>query len=173
MQRRVLSRFQFRIVSRPTALIMTSDLVCQPLQRLARRAMDAAHLALSESWRLTDLPNDHIGTAHLHSCWPLQTKRGLHMKKIIIVTAALGLMCSSAFAQNQTGPAAQSNNMQKPGMEKGSMDRGAMDRGTTGMSNGSMSRDGTSNGGMVQPDASGQGGSGPGSDQGGTRTKTR
>jgi len=95
------------------------------------------------------------------------------MKKIVIVTAALGLMCSSAYAQNQTGPAPQSNNMQKPGMEKGSMDRGGMERGTTGMSNESMSRDRTGSGGMVQPDASGQGGSGPGSDQGGTRTRTK
>ncbi|MCP3408384.1 hypothetical protein [Bradyrhizobium sp. CCGB01] len=85
------------------------------------------------------------------------------MKKLIIAAAAAGLMCGSAFAQNQTGPAPQSDNMQKPGMNK--MDRGSA--GTTG-----MSKDGMSKGGMVKPDASGQGGSGPGSDQGGTKTRS-
>jgi hypothetical protein len=39
-----------------------------------------------------------------------------------------------------------------------------MTKGTTGMSN-----DGMAKGRMVKPDASGQGGSGPGSDQGGTK----
>lgn len=73
------------------------------------------------------------------------------MKKIMIAAAALGLMCGSAFAQNQTGPAPQSNNMQKPGMKN--TDKGSMNHGTTGMSN-----DGMSKGGMVRPDASGQGG---------------
>ncbi|WP_440640204.1 hypothetical protein ACSHT2_02290 [Bradyrhizobium sp. PUT101] len=86
------------------------------------------------------------------------------MKKIMIATAALGLMCGSAFAQNQTGPAPQSNNMQKPGMN--STDKGSMNHGTTGMSS-----DGMSKGGVVRPDASGQGGSGPGS-EGGTKTRS-
>jgi pentapeptide MXKDX repeat protein len=85
------------------------------------------------------------------------------MKKFIIATAALGLMCGSAFAQTQTGPAAQSDNMQKPGMTN--TDKGTMTKGTTG-----MSHDGMSKGGMVKPDASGQGG--PGSDQGGTKTRS-
>jgi pentapeptide MXKDX repeat protein len=69
------------------------------------------------------------------------------MKKILIATA-LTLMCSSAFAQTGTGPAPQSDNMQKPGMnnmDKGSMDRNSMDKGsmskdTTGM-NGGMQKD--------------------------------
>jgi pentapeptide MXKDX repeat protein len=87
------------------------------------------------------------------------------MKKLIIATAALGLMCGSAFAQTQTGPAAQSDNMQKPGTTNSN--KGTMTKGTTG-----MSRDGMNKGGMVQPDASGQGGSGPGSDQGGTKTRS-
>ena len=82
------------------------------------------------------------------------------MKKIIVATAAL-MMCGSAFAQNSTGPAPQSNNMDKPGMEK-NVGKGSMNKGTTGMSTG----------GMTKPDASGQGGAGPGSDQGGTRTRT-
>jgi hypothetical protein len=91
------------------------------------------------------------------------------MKKIMIATAALALMCGSASAQN-TGPAPQSDNMQKPGMqnEQGSMTRGTTGTtGTAGMTNGT---NGMVRGG-VQPDASGQGGSGPGSDQGGTRTR--
>jgi hypothetical protein len=87
------------------------------------------------------------------------------MKKFIIATAALGLMCGSAFAQNQTGPAAQTDNIQKPGMTN--TDRGTTSSGTTGMSHDGMSKSGT-----VRPDASGQGGSGPGSDQGGTRTRS-
>lgn len=94
------------------------------------------------------------------------------MKKILIATTALTLMCGSAFAQGTTGPANQGDNMNKPGMtngnmekgsmEKGSMNNGSMNKGTTGMSND------TAKGGM-KPDASGQGGSGPGSDQGGTK----
>jgi pentapeptide MXKDX repeat protein len=89
------------------------------------------------------------------------------MKKIIIATTALALMCGSAFAQGATGPAAQQDNMTKPGMtgstEKGAMNKGSMNNGTTtGMNNG------MAKGGM-KPDASGQGGSGPGSDQGGTK----
>jgi len=83
------------------------------------------------------------------------------MKKILVATAAL-MMCGSAFAQN-SGPAPQSNNMDKPGMEK-NMDKGSMSKGTTGMSN---------DGKMMKPDASGQGGSGPGSDQGGTKAKMK
>jgi pentapeptide MXKDX repeat protein len=87
------------------------------------------------------------------------------MKKFMIAIAALGLMCGSAFAQNATGPAPQSNNMQKPGMAN--TDKGSMNNSTTGMSN-----DGMKKGGMGKPDASGQGGSGPGSDQGGTKTRS-
>lgn len=87
------------------------------------------------------------------------------MKKFMIAAAALGLMCGSAFAQSGTGPAPQSNNMQKPGMTN--TDKGSMHNSTTGMSN-----DGMNKGGMVKPDASGQGGSGPGSDQGGTKTRS-
>lgn len=93
------------------------------------------------------------------------------MKKIIIATAAFTLMCGSAFAQGTTGPAGQSDNMQKPGMTK-TDNGGAMNKGTTGMTNGtsgSMSNSGMSNSGM-KPDASGQGGSGASSDQGGTKT---
>jgi hypothetical protein len=85
------------------------------------------------------------------------------MKKLLIATAALTLMCGSAFAQTSTGPGAQNSNMTKGVTGKGSMKKHSMNSGTTGMSTG-MKR-----GGMTRPDASGQGGSGPGSDQGGTR----
>jgi pentapeptide MXKDX repeat protein len=70
------------------------------------------------------------------------------MKKLLVATAALTLMCSSAFAQNTTGPAAQGDNMNKPGMntmDKDSMDKGSMKKGTTtGMDN-KMSKDGMNN----------------------------
>ncbi len=74
------------------------------------------------------------------------------MKKILIATA-LTLMCGSAFAQG-TGPAAQPDNMTKPGMTNGgstdsSMDKGSMTSGsTTGMSNDGMKKDGMASGGM-------------------------
>jgi hypothetical protein len=77
------------------------------------------------------------------------------MKKIL-VAAAVTLMCGSAFAQTGTGPAAQSDDTNKPGMTNGTTDngstgKGAMHKGsgTTGMSqNGKsskhMSKDGSS-----------------------------
>lgn len=80
------------------------------------------------------------------------------MKKIIAATAALTLMCGSAFAQT-TGPSPQSDNMQKSGMSK--TEKGSMNKGTTGMHNEMKAG--------MKPDASGQGGSGAGSDQGGTK----
>jgi hypothetical protein len=82
------------------------------------------------------------------------------MKKVLIATAALSLMCGSAFAQSSQGNAGPDT---KPGMTKSSTEKGSMNKGTTGMSNNGRTK------GAVQPDASGQGGSGPGSDQGGTR----
>jgi pentapeptide MXKDX repeat protein len=77
------------------------------------------------------------------------------MKKFLIATAALSLMCGSAFAQGSTGPAAQQDNMTKPGMTNGSMDKGSMEKGsmsngttgTTGMNDG-MKKDGMSGGNM-------------------------
>ena len=58
------------------------------------------------------------------------------MKKLLIATAALSLMCGSAFAQGSTGPAAQQDNTTKPGMTKDSTDKGAMTKSTTGMDKG-------------------------------------
>jgi hypothetical protein len=90
------------------------------------------------------------------------------MKKIIIATAALTLMCGAAFAQTSTGPGAQgSDNMTKPGvangsMEKGSMNNGSMTKGTTGMNNGMKDPNATPN----NQDATGQGTVGPGSNNG-------
>jgi pentapeptide MXKDX repeat protein len=76
------------------------------------------------------------------------------MKKFLIASATLALMCGSAFAQGSTGPAAQQDNMTKPGMTNGSMEKGSTDKGTTGMSgdekkgsmNKDMSKDGSSSG---------------------------
>jgi hypothetical protein len=84
------------------------------------------------------------------------------MRQFLVATAALTLMCGPALAQGTTGPANQGDNMNKPGMSNGAMKKGATDKGsmregTTGMDSG------------MKPDASGQGGSGPGSDQGGTK----
>jgi pentapeptide MXKDX repeat protein len=73
------------------------------------------------------------------------------MKKILIATAALTLMCGSAFAQTSTGPSAQGDNMTKPGMtnDPTSMKKeGSMNNGTTGMGNEGMKKDGMSSGGM-------------------------
>src|ERR1700749_2330127 len=88
----------------------------------------------------------------------------LNMKMILIATAALTLMCGSAFAQS-TGPGAQGENMTKPGMnngsmEKGSMNKGSMTKGTTGMSNEGMKRDPNA---MPNSDATSHGTVGPGS----------
>ena len=61
------------------------------------------------------------------------------MKKLLIASAALCIMCGSAFAQSSTGPAPQGDNMNKPGMTNGTMDKGGMNN-TTGMSNNGMSK---------------------------------
>jgi pentapeptide MXKDX repeat protein len=60
------------------------------------------------------------------------------MKKLIVATAALTLMCGSAFAQN-TGPQSQTDTMQKPGTNN--MEKGSMSKGTTGMNNNGMAKD--------------------------------
>jgi pentapeptide MXKDX repeat protein len=72
------------------------------------------------------------------------------MKKILIATAALTLMCGAAFAQTTTGPGAQGDNMTKPGMTNNStsMDKGSMNKGTTGMNNEGMKKDGMSGSNM-------------------------
>src|ERR1700761_4948069 len=88
------------------------------------------------------------------------------MKKILIATTALTLMCGSAFAQT-TGPGAQPDNMTKTGMnkeatmDKGSMNNGSSTKGATGMSNDGMKRDPNA---MPNSDATSHGTVGPGSD---------
>jgi hypothetical protein len=59
-------------------------------------------------------------------------------RKIILATT-LTLMCGSAFAQGSTGPAGQSDNVQKPGMNNSGQNSGSM-KNTTGssMSKGGM-----------------------------------
>lgn len=68
------------------------------------------------------------------------------MRKIAIATV-MTLMCSTAFAQG-TGPAPQTDTMNKPGMSSGTMDNGSMGKGskgsmnkTTGMNKGKMKKD--------------------------------
>ena len=70
------------------------------------------------------------------------------MKKIFVATAALTLMCGSAFAQGATGPAAQQDNMTKPGMATGSMNNGSMNNGTTTGGATTGMNDGMKKGGM-------------------------
>ena len=80
---------------------------------------------------------------------------------VIAISALVGAT-SFAAAQNAPGasPATPSTQQDKPGMAKG-MEKGPMNNGTPGTS-------GMGSGG-TRPDPSGQGGAGPGSDQGGTR----
>jgi len=68
------------------------------------------------------------------------------MRKIAIATA-MTLMCSTAFAQG-TGPAPQTDTMNKPGMSNGTMDNGSMGKdskgsmnNTTGMNKDNMKKD--------------------------------
>ena len=72
------------------------------------------------------------------------------MKKMLVTAAALTMMCGAAFAQN-SGPAPQSDNMNRPGSTSGRMNDGTgatgattpgATSGTTGMSTG-MSSGGT------------------------------
>jgi pentapeptide MXKDX repeat protein len=83
----------------------------------------------------------------LYRCY--LTKWRTPMKKILVATA-LTLMCGSAFAQTNTGPAPQSDNVQKPGMNN--MEKGSMEKGTTGMNN--NRKDGMKKDGMTQGGAS-------------------
>ena len=76
------------------------------------------------------------------------------MKKIVIAVAALTLMSGAAVAQGSTGPAAQQDNMNKPG----TMNNGfsAMNSGTTGTTgaNVGMKREGVKKDGMIKGGAS-------------------
>jgi hypothetical protein len=65
------------------------------------------------------------------------------MKKFIIATTALTLTYGVAQAQNGTGPAAQTDNMNKPAMTTGKMEKGDAHKSTTGSA--------------MKPDASQQG----------------
>jgi pentapeptide MXKDX repeat protein len=113
--------------------------------------------------QLVSILAQHIDDAPIGTHVGWATYRGrinpteMLMKKILIATAALTLMCGSAFAQSTT----QQDNMNKPGMTNGSMDKGgamdkgSMNKGTTGtsmkkdgMSDSSMSKDGMKNDSM-------------------------
>jgi hypothetical protein len=75
------------------------------------------------------------------------------MKKLLIASAALAMLCAPALAhstRHHHNTKTMTNRAHQNSM------------GTTGMGHGMQRR-------SMRPDASGQGGSGPGSDQGGTR----
>jgi hypothetical protein len=81
------------------------------------------------------------------------------MKKTLIATAAMTLMCGAAFAQGTIGPGAQGDNMTKPGMTNDStMDKGSMNKATTGMNNDGMKKDMANDG--MKKDMSKEGGQG-------------
>jgi pentapeptide MXKDX repeat protein len=81
------------------------------------------------------------------------------MKKLLIATAVT-LMCGSAFAQTSTGPAAQGDNMNKPGTtNSGTGTNNGMNSGTTGsgMQKEGMSKEGMSKSGMKNDSMSKEG----------------
>ena len=81
------------------------------------------------------------------------------MKKLFVIASCLSLMASgSAIAAQQSVP--QGHQVVKPGNFTDVSSRKKTKK------HGSMK-----SGGMTKPDASGQGGSGKGSDQGGTKAK--
>ena len=86
------------------------------------------------------------------------------MKKILIATAALTIMCGSAFAQSSQGDAGPGtmNNKSMTNGTKGSMKNGSTSQGTTGMNNGMKDPNATPN----NQDATGQGTVGLGSNNG-------
>jgi hypothetical protein len=55
--------------------------------------------------------------------------------KTIALASVFALSSTLAFAQGATGPAAQQDNMTKPGTT-GTMEKGSMEKGTTGMGTG-------------------------------------
>src|SRR6202012_1996335 len=86
--------------------------------------------------------------------WLITHRKKEYPMKKLLIASALSLMCSTAFAQNTTGPAPQSNNMDKPGMnntDKAGMKNGSMGKETTGTNN-STSKNGMSKDGMKKDD---------------------
>jgi hypothetical protein len=77
------------------------------------------------------------------------------MKKLLIASAALAMLCAPALAHS-TRHHHNTKTMTNRAHQN------SMGMGTTGTGHGMQRR-------SMRPDASGQGGSGPGSDQGGTR----
>ena len=89
------------------------------------------------------------------------------MKQLLIATTALTLMCGSAFAHG-TGPA-QQDNMNKPALTSGKTEMGSIQVASNGKTSMKKGKKHHGKKGGMMPDASGQGGAGPGSDQGGTK----
>jgi hypothetical protein len=80
------------------------------------------------------------------------------MKKLVFASVALMLTFAPALAHTT-----RDHHSMTKGKTNSSLHKGSMSMGNTGMGHGRMQK------GIMRPDASGQGGSGPGSDQGGTR----
>src|SRR3954464_7331593 len=101
------------------------------------------------------------------SCFVLtsinQTERC--MRRIILATT-LTLMCGSAFAQGATGPAAQGDNMNKPGMSNSTTNGGSMGNTTTGSG---MSKDMKKDG--MNKNVGGESKDGQGMSKGGAMSK--
>jgi len=86
------------------------------------------------------------------------------MRKIILVST-LTLMCGSAFAQGSTGPAGQSDNVEKPGVINSGQNSGSMKKATAStISKGGM------NDGKDKP-AGGESKDGQGMSKGGAMSK--
>jgi pentapeptide MXKDX repeat protein len=96
-----------------------------------------------------EFSGSRIRNAASYDGLPMLIDQSCPMKRLLIASA-LSLLCSTAFAQNTTGPAPQSDNMDKPGMnntDKAGMKNGSMGKETTGTNN-STSKNGMSKDGM-------------------------
>jgi hypothetical protein len=76
--------------------------------------------------------------------------------KTIVLAGAFALSSTLAIAQGTTGPAAQHDNMTKPGTTNGSMDKGSMEKGTTGTGAGVTNGAAAKPGGMDESKPGGQ-----------------
>jgi hypothetical protein len=116
-------------------------------------------------------PGERLPTNPVASTQPNQLETP--MRKIIIASAALTLMCGAAFAQGSTGPANQGDNMNKPGMANPGPTSGSMS-GTSGSMNSttgsSTSRQGMSRDGM-NTNTGGESKDGQGMNKGGAMSK--
>jgi hypothetical protein len=72
---------------------------------------------------------DDLGTKHEELVTLGFHPREITLKKLLIATTALTLMCGAALAQSSTGPAAQGYNVNKPGTAGSAMKPDASQQG--------------------------------------------